>query len=369
MSGYRIHGRPLTPDDAGFATALADAHAEHHRPLCLCHADGVEMYVARLGRGHQLKRMPGTGGLHAPGCPSYEPPADAHETVTPTPAAIRADAADGTTALVVGFPLAWGDTRAVPNARGIEVARPPGSRRGLTLLSLLHYLWDQAELTHWQPAFVGRRTWGTVRRHLLRAAAGKTVGGQALLDRLYVPEVFSVAQRDAIDLRRRAQWARTAHTEHGARPLMLMLMIGEVKEIKPTRRGGMAVVKHMPDQRFTLDGRLYRDMERRFGRELQLWTTSEALHMMLIATFEPSGNSGPTIDRLGLMPVTAHWLPVDDLQELLLVERLVHEGRRFAKRPGCRAIETGGIDLVTTVTFTNTAKCGTQRAVPEGTVP
>lgn len=367
MSGYLIHGRPVARDDAGLATALATAHAEHHRPLCLCHADGVEMYVARLGRGHQLKRMPGTGGLHAPGCPSYQPPADAHETAAPTPAAFRDDAADGTTALVLGFPLARGDTRAVPNVRDIGIAQATGSGRGLTLLALLHYLWNQAELTHWRPAFAGRRTWGTVRRHLLRAAAGKTVGGQALLDRLYVPEVFSVAQRDAIDLRRRAQWVRTANTERGTRPLMLL--IGTVKEIKPTRRGGMAIVKHMPDRRFTLEGRLYRDMEQRFGRELQLWTTSEALHMMLIATFEPSRNGDPTIDRLGLMPVTAQWLPVDDLQEVRLVERLVHEGQRFAKRPGCRSIETGGIDLVTRVTFTHTAQCGTQRAVPEGTVP
>jgi hypothetical protein len=334
MSSYLIHGRPLSPDDAGFATALAAAHAKHQRPLCLCNPDGVEMYVARLGRGHQLKRMPGTGGLHVPGCPSYEPPADASDAATPTPVAIQGDAADGTTALVLGFPLARADTRAAPSLRGPRVTRAPASSRGLTLLALLHYLWNEAELTHWQPAFAGRRTWGTVRRHLLRAAAGKTVHGEALLDRLYVPEVFSVAQRDAIDLRRRAQWALKADTEQGARPLMLL--IGEAKEIMPTRSGGMAIVKHVPDERFTLDGRLYRDMEQRFGRELRLWGSGEALHMMLIATFRVISDGGAAIDRLAMMPVTAQWLPVHDLDELQLVERLVREERCFVFPPSGR---------------------------------
>jgi hypothetical protein len=331
MSCYLIHGRPLATDDAGFATALAAAHAEHHRPLCLCNPYGVEMYVARLGRGHQLKRLPGTGGLHAPGCPSYEPPADAYESATSKQAAIREDASDGTTTLVLGFPLARVDTRAVPSVRDVGTAQAPAGSRGLTLLALLHYLWHEAELTHWQPAFAGRRTWGAVRRHLLRAAAGKTVAGESLLDRLYVPEVFSVAQRDAIELRRRAQWARTVDTEHGVRPLMLL--IGEVKEIVPSRLGAMAIVKHVPDERFSLDGRLYSDMEQRFGRELRLWANGEALHMVLIATVEPTRNGGAAIDRLALMPVTAQWLPVHDLEELQLIERLVRERRCFVRPP------------------------------------
>jgi len=62
----------------------------------------------------------------------------------------------------------------------------------LTLRSLLHYLWDQAELTHWKPGFVGRRSWTTVRRHLLRAAEYKVVRGHPLLASLYIPETFSV---------------------------------------------------------------------------------------------------------------------------------------------------------------------------------
>jgi hypothetical protein len=77
----------------------------------------------------------------------------------------------------------------------------------LSLRGLLHYLWDQAELTRWHPGFAGKRTWGTVRKHLLLAAEDKTARGGSLQSRLYIPELFSVDQRDAINARRTAQWA------------------------------------------------------------------------------------------------------------------------------------------------------------------
>ena len=73
---YLIQGRRYSPDDEGFADALAAAHAAHLRPLCLCLVRGIEMYVARLSDSFIVKRMPYTGSHHAPDCPSYEPPAE-----------------------------------------------------------------------------------------------------------------------------------------------------------------------------------------------------------------------------------------------------------------------------------------------------
>ena len=132
----------------------------------------------------------------------------------------------------------------------------------LSLRGLLHYLWDQAELTRWQPGFAGKRSWATVRKNLLLAAENKTARGGALHARLYIPEVFSVDRRDAINARRIAQWAHAAIT-HG-KGQHLMLLIAEVKEIVPARYGVKAVIKHVPDQSFALDEQLYRRLARRF---------------------------------------------------------------------------------------------------------
>ena len=49
---YEIAGRRFEIGTRGFAEAVADSHAAHQRPRCMClggyDGKGVEMYVARL---------------------------------------------------------------------------------------------------------------------------------------------------------------------------------------------------------------------------------------------------------------------------------------------------------------------------------
>ena len=70
---------------------------------------------------------------------------------------------------------------------------------------------------------------------------------------------------------------------------------------------------------------------RRFERELSLWGASDAVHMMLIATFGSNDAGIPTMEELSLMPVTGQWLPIEDSFEQQLVERMVRDGRTFVK--------------------------------------
>jgi len=53
--------------------------------------------------------------------------------------------------------------------------------------------------------------------------------------------------------------------------------------------------------------------------------------MVMIATFSVAAAGIPTIVELSLMPVTRHWLPVEDGYEKQLIERLVADGRSFVK--------------------------------------
>jgi hypothetical protein len=331
-AAYEIAGRRFEVGDRGFAEAVADAHAAHQRPRCLCVVGGVEMYVARLAspnEGYIVKRMPDTGSHHAADCPSYEPPAELSGLGQVLGSAITEDPATGETTLKLDFPLTRmpGRSQAPPSAGdGSSVAT---DRTRLSLRGLLHYLWDQAELTRWHPGFAGKRSWATVRRHLLQAAEHKIARGQTLLPRLYIPEVFSVEQRDAIHARRLAQWAQ-AMPQPG-RPRQLMLIVGEVKEIVPARYGYKAVIKHVPDQGFAIDEQLYRRLGRCFAEELALWGSSDAVHMMMFATLSVSEACAPALVELTLMLATAQWLPIEDELDRSLVERLVHEGRSFTK--------------------------------------
>lgn len=326
---YRIGSQTVAFDAAEFGDAIAAAHAEHLRPRCLCQVDGVEMYVARLGGGFIVKRMPNTGSQHASDCPSFEPPAESSGLGQVLGSAITEDPNTGETTLKLDFPLLkMGGRSAMPPAGGDNDSVASHGTK-LSLRGLLHYLWDQAELTRWQPRFSGKRSWGTVRRHLLTAAENKVARGDTLRSRLYIPEVFSVEQRDAIYARRMAQWSPAIAAP--GKPQHLMLLIAEVKEIVPARFGYKAVVKHLPDQAFALNESLYRRLGWRFEAELALWNASGDIHMLMIATFSMEAAGIPSIVELSLMPVTRQWLPVEDGFDKQLIDRLVAEDRSFVK--------------------------------------
>lgn len=330
MAIYLIGRHRWSPEDDGFAAALAEAHTDRLRPKCLCLVGGIEMYVARLGEGYIVKRMPGTGSHHAPDCPSYEPPPEASGLGQVLGSAIREDPARGETALKLGFSLSkLGGRSKLPESGSPSADSVLSDGSKLSLRGLLHYLWDQAGLTRWEPGFAGKRSWGTVRKHLLLAAEHKVARGESLRGRLYIPEVFSVEQRDQLNARRLAHW-RHAVAAPG-RPQHLMLLIGEVKEIVPARYGYRAVIKHVPDQAFTLDEALYRRLGRRFEAELALWGATDGVRMLTIATFAVSEAGIPTMVEMSLMPMTPQWLPVDNSFEMQLVDRLVTERRSFIK--------------------------------------
>jgi hypothetical protein len=331
-AAYLVGGKRIESGTAAFAEAIAAAHAAHQRPRCLCLVDGVEMYVARLaglGGGYIVKRMPDTGSHHAPYCASYEPPPEVSGLGQVLGSAITEDPATGETTLKLEFAMSKIAGRSTMPTAGGDSDSVASSGTKLSLRGLLHYLWDQAELTRWQPGFAGKRTWGTVRRHLLQAAENKIARGDSLRARLFIPEVFTVDQREAINARRMSQWSQAIALP--GKPQHLMLLIAEVKEIVPARYGFKAVVKHVPDQACALDEQLYRRLGRRFESALALWGAADDIHMVMIATFSVAAAGIPTIVELSLMPVTRQWLPVEDAFEKQVVEKLVGDGRSFIK--------------------------------------
>lgn len=327
---YEIEGRPHVRASTGFTEAITRAHANQHRPRCVCVSGGVETYVAKLADYYVIKRMPGTGHLHAASCPHFEPTADESGLRPLLGTAIREDPSTGLIELRLDFALSKSAIREPRRYSIATEARAAGSRLPrLSLRGLLHHIWDQADLTRWHPGFEGKRSWATVWRHLQQAAQQNIVGGVSLSSRLYVPEPFSPKDQDAIRLRRSACWARTAMVLGGHQALKLV--IAEVKAIEPTRYAFHALVKQVPDIGFALDGHLYKALGRHFSEELGIWGASESVRMILIASFGITGTGVPTISRLSLMPVTQQWLPVETLDEQQLLERLVHEGRAFKK--------------------------------------
>lgn len=345
-----VGGTRFSAGSHGLATAVAQAYATSSRPRCLCVPGGVEMYVARYRDGYAVKRMPGTGSRHMPDCQSYEPPEDATGISRLMGSAISEDVDTGRTTLRLAFPLSKRPGQWVRQVSSAAPGCASGSAPGLSLRSLLDYLWDQGELTRWHPSFHGKRNWPTVRRRLLAAAEDKIVCGASLGSKLYVPEPFSVEERAAADARRELFWFQAIARTGGHQPLLLL--VAEVKRIEPARFGHRLLIKQLPDTAFSIDAPLYAAMTRRFTGELSLWSASDAVRMITAATFSVNAAGVPKVAELCLMPVTREWLPAETLQELHLVARLVAERRAFIK------LMRYGLPLDTRMASVSLTDCG-----------
>lgn len=146
VSRYRLTGREFAGDAPDLSGLLAAAHEKKVRPRCLCTAAEPEMYVARFGDDLLLKRMPGTGHLHDPSCPTFDPPPELSGLGQVNGKAIVSDH-EGATALKLDFPLSMRSGRAVTLADGTAAAATSATATPskLSLLGMLHYLWDTAE--------------------------------------------------------------------------------------------------------------------------------------------------------------------------------------------------------------------------------
>lgn len=328
MSEYLFDDVIVAARDENLQGYLADAHGNKLRPLCRCCPEGVPMYVAKIGQHFVLKRMPNTGGKHAPTCHSYELPPELSGLGEVKGAAIQEDIDAGTTTLRLDFSLSKTGTRAAPAPSGViaDTVRTDGSK--LTLRGTLHYLWDEAGLNRWYPSHAGKRNWAGVRKHLLRAAAGKVSKGEPLGRSMYVPEPFSIDDAAAIAQRRIAHMAELTTT---AKTRRLMIAIGEVKELAESHYGYKIVAKHVPDFPFMLAEDVHRRLQKRFANELALWDSIEHSHLMFIATFGLSPTGVANVDAIAVMVVSSNWIPFEHAYDLMLLDALTAQRRRFVK--------------------------------------
>lgn len=328
MRKFVIGDRVLDESDRELQTLLPHAYEQRLRPMCMCTASPVAMYIARLEDQYLIKRMPLSGRDHDPACPSYEPPYELSGLGPLIGTAIQIDAS-GKADLRLDFSLTKRGPRSAPSAP----AEPsePGIRseaRKLSLKAMLHYLWQAGELTEWRSTWAGRRGWGRVRTSLINAASQMTARGGPLSDMLYVPEVFQLEDKDGIAARRAAALKGVQTT--GSGPRKLMMIVAEVKEFSSAREGQRIIVRHMPFPLMIEDG-AWRRLAARYETELELWRSNEAIHLIVIATFGISTAGIASVEEVALMVVNEHWLPFEDIQELRLLEKLSHLKRKSVK--------------------------------------
>ncbi|QIV79917.1 DUF1173 family protein [Mycolicibacterium frederiksbergense] len=310
---------------------LGRAKAARVRPLCLCQSPGVEMYIASAGADLIVKRMPGTAADHDHRCRSWLPPGELSGYGAVAEQSIVDNPADGTTALRLGFSLSKAGNRAAPEPSGSPSDTVQSDGNKLSLRAVLHYLWDEAELTSWHPGFAGHRSWAVVHRRLRAAVDGKLVRKNPLAPCFYVPEPFSADHKAEIEQRRIKAWS-AARREPG-KATKLLIGVGEIKAIEPASHGFKLQVRHQPGHPWFLDEDLYRKLAKRFAIELELWQMAEAgdVRLVAISTFSVSRAGYANVEQISLMTTDRNWLPFTGDADRALLDTVIAEERPFRK--------------------------------------
>ncbi|WP_079211110.1 DUF1173 family protein [Brucella pituitosa] len=323
--------------DATCLQTIRSAHATNQRAYCLCKLPNPPMYISRSDGRYVIKRMPGTGFLHQVDCLHYQPLR--HLDFYTDPAADFKRDADSTINLKLAFALSRRTRPSVLRAksgRPDQISLRDPVAKGLSLIALLHLMWQSAELHRWHPAFDGKRHWCTVRKRLREAAALKRVKNQPLLDRLYIPETFSLEHKLAILNRQKAfveQFAAGHRGEHER-----MVLLAEIKTMNAAHYGYRIWCKHAPQLPVFIDHKSHDQLRKQYASVLALHQSCPHTHLMMIATASITPQQALCIEQSALMLVSQHWLPFERDAEARLLDALVQGGRSFLKNlnPDCQ---------------------------------
>jgi hypothetical protein len=322
---YALGDEVLSTESPAFQAKLLHAYATRSRPRCLCVAGGVEMYTSRQDDVVSLKRLPGTGSQHAPSCASYEIPLDASGLGRLLGSAIRRDPWWGDSKLSLAFSLSTRRRNLDTTVRQAVGDTGHGTTQRLSMLGMLHYLWDQAELTHWHPSFSGRRPWAVVRKRVLDAASQMHASRRPLGELLHAPESFVEDRAHAARERRRKFFA-TAQAER-----RLALVLGELKSIYRSRDAWRLAIRHMPELPILLDDGMYRKAQARFAPELELWHADDRVRLLALVAVSVGALGALQATSLCLSCASSEWLPFSDQAEWSLLTVLLAEQRSFIR--------------------------------------
>lgn len=328
MTEFCIEGVVTEKTSPDYQALLANAYKNKQRPLCLCNPKGIPMYISKLGDHYILKRMPNSAVSHNPSCAIYELPPELTGLTPLKESAISEDEATGITTLRLEFSLTKKPGKAPPESHGTEVTTVKAQNSKMSLRAFLHYLYDSSGLNKFTQNEFSRRNWSTVRRALLESAA-KLVSKQIpILDRILIPEMFKLDDKDKIAARLNKYFSKFSLDGDEVK---IGILVGEVKSFSEARIGKKLIVKHLPNDPFFMEEKTYKSVAKHFDDVLSLWNENERYHLIIISTFYLSASKAPHVIEMSLMLSEDNWIPIESTAEARLCTQLIAQKRHFIK--------------------------------------
>lgn len=332
--------RNITPDwisdhEDAWQAILRDHHDLGRKPTCLCKkGPGRGLGPVRLSSGRFiLRRLPETGAEHDPECAFWDPDPRTSGMQCYDVPAIRGSAESG-------FSLRLSEA-IQPRKESEETAKVPSQaspspstpkrQPAVSMLGLLHFLWERARFNQWRPGMAGKRTgtaFGgyiaetaqevTVSRHKLNSILVHLVGGDA---RKVHP--FRLANQQAIG----------NALAKGSR----VMLLGEL-DPSSLNAGSWGAFLHQGLYRtfVSIPKQVQAAILERIGEHysaiLALETGEPRIIVLGLAT--PSRitvGHRLTLGAFAVMLTTPNYIPVESSHEWRVARKLEGEGRRFLK--------------------------------------
>ncbi|QCT95386.1 DUF1173 domain-containing protein (plasmid) [Stutzerimonas degradans] len=296
----------------------------HAQTTCCCPGRGDRKLAIkeRVGTYH-LARFPLTGHEHANECRFYAP-APEHSGMQGYVKGVVQEGDDGQLRIKLARGIRILPAREGGSGDELVPSRPGVRQPAMSLLGLLHLMWQESRLNIWFPAMAGKRNVFVVANALRKAAA--RIG----TDRLTIADVLLVpAKKD----RTASNQQTAAHALERNRRLVVVAPLARYVENKH----GEGLEKLPLSYPFGIPtmylqkgqwGRVHQS----FRQELSAWMRGDTV--MAIAHVEMKAGAksayGKILD-LALMHLSEQWIPLDSGFEAVIESKLRAEGRAFEK--------------------------------------
>jgi hypothetical protein len=330
LQGQVISVAALRDHPEQFEHLFIRTRAERTYPTCLCRTDQPERLVMRLrGDRWHLACWPDRGHHHEPDCVWYrvDPTLSGRGPLMGT----AITTTESGTSIRLDTPLSLSDAASI-TAQLDTIATPcsdtsGSSRRSATLLALLHYLWEQAQLSLWLPTGRTRR-WHACVDNLATVASECTVNNIELSRALYLVPPYTPATSDANAL----SWQRfvTELGDHTDGSHERGLLLGELRDVVPTDYGVRIKIAHLRGSLFASRA-LGEQVTRSYRPAFSPTNLELGARRIVLCVIDRSPRDYVIVEEMAVMLASPAYIPVDSGPELRMADGLVRAGRRFIK--------------------------------------
>lgn len=322
----------VTPGDeehnSNLKSALKLSRDCNSHAACLCmYGEELKLAIRLIKDKHHLACYPFTSNLHKPDCRFYKRINKEGGQGSYSSQALS-ETSTGTLKISLAYPLQCknGDDNGDSLLNDDVPLRPKRSPSSpiprMSILGLLHSLWETSRYNVWTPGMLNKRNSITLGFHLRTEAETVKVGKVGLSDVLLTP-----ADAKSKNEQRNIAVVKNANAAH--RRLVVIAELARHTHERESGTGRLAIKDFNGMPYLQLDDTRWKRCLQRFPVELAGWRAGRKI--FAIAVTDVPGNKSAQVRQVALMMVSDRFIPLDSGYEAMVEEQLISEGRSFIK--------------------------------------